>query len=131
MFCTFSHTLLQIQSGIEVSRLPPEIDRLLRLAKRLLEYRKWPKRIREVERGGPTVAAIDSQGFSVTRLRQVRLPSILMDVGEMSNRVGQSQGVAFTSADPDGFLVQWQGAIPTTQVALYLTQPLERTNQGR
>jgi hypothetical protein len=76
------------------------------LAKRLLEDRKWPERIREIEGGGLTVAAIDSQGFSVTRFSQLRPPSILMDVVEMSNRVGQSQGGAFASAYPDGFLIQ-------------------------
>jgi hypothetical protein len=130
MFGAFSHSVSQIQLAIEISCLRPEIDGLLRSAKRLLEYRKRPKRVCEVERGCPTMTAIDSHSFLVTRLCQPGPPSILMDVAEMSNGVGQSQGAALASADPDCFLVKWESGIAATQVPFDLTEPFKRTNQG-
>jgi hypothetical protein len=130
MLGAFVHARLKIQPCIEISRLRPEVDRLLGLPKRLLQYRERSNSIGQIKRSSSVMAAIDYQGLSVARLGQFRTSRILMDVAEMSNRVGQPEGVAHVSADPDRFLVEWQGSIPAAMVAFDLTQPLERTDQS-
>lgn len=130
MVAAFRYSRLQIQACIEISRLCPEVDCLLGSAKRFVQYRERSNRVRQIERSGAVMTAIDREGLSVARLGQLKTLCILMDVAEMSNGVSQPQSAAFVSADPDRFLVEWECGIPATEIAFDLTQALERTNQG-
>ena len=130
MVAAFRYSCLQIHAHIEISRLCPEVDCLLGSAKRFVQYRERSNRVRQIERSGAVMTAIDREGLSVARLRQFETRFILMDVAEMSNCVSQPQSVASVSADPDRFLIEWERGIPATEIAFDLTQALERTNQA-
>ena len=120
---------LNAGSFIEVSRLLPQSRRSLYLARVVLEYRKGPDRVGDIQWGSAFLAAIELQRLTIATLGILHSRRVVMKLPQMPDRVRQQKGVAQVTTNSNGFLVQLEGLVVAPEFSPGIAEFPERLNR--
>ena len=95
----FRHARGDVNTRVKIARFLPKELRLVGFAGVERKNREAANGIRQIQRRGSLVAAIDFQRFAVTRLGKVSASLVPLNVADVSNGVRYLKRVALRAVD--------------------------------